>query len=89
VTTIRELGLPDVEADGWIGVFAPKGTPAATLEKLNADIAKVLALPEIKALYTIFGFEAGGKTAADFAKVIKADNERWGAYIKKMGYKAE
>jgi tripartite-type tricarboxylate transporter receptor subunit TctC len=89
VPTIRELGLPDVEADGWIGVFAPKGTPVATLDKLNADMAKVLASPEIKALYTSFGFEAGGKSAADFAKVIKTDNERWGAYIKKVGYKAE
>jgi tripartite-type tricarboxylate transporter receptor subunit TctC len=89
VPTIRELGLPDVEADGWIGIFAPKGTPAATLDKLNADLAKVLASADIKALYTQFGFEAGGKPAAEFAKLIKTDNERWGAYIKKIGYKAE
>jgi tripartite-type tricarboxylate transporter receptor subunit TctC len=89
VPTIRELGLPDVEADGWIGVFAPKGTPAATLEKLNTEIAKVLASPEIKALYTSFGFEAGGKPSAEFAKLVKTDDERWAAYIKKVGYKAE
>jgi tripartite-type tricarboxylate transporter receptor subunit TctC len=89
VPTVRELGLPEIEADGWIGVFAPKGTPAATIESLNADIAKVLASAEIKTLYASFGFEAGGKKTAEFAKVIKSDYERWGAYIKKVGYKAE
>ncbi len=89
VPTIRELGLPDVEADGWIGVFAPKGTPPAILEKLNAEIAKVLTSNDIKALYASFGFAAGGMPASDFSKLIKADNERWGTYIKKVGYKAE
>ncbi len=89
VPTIRELGLPDVEADGWIGVFAPKGTPPAVLDKLNADISKVLTSVEIKMLYTNFGFEAGGKPAAEFGKLVRSDNERWGAYIKKIAYKAE
>jgi tripartite-type tricarboxylate transporter receptor subunit TctC len=89
VPTVRELGHPNIEADGWIGVFAPKGTSPAVIDKLNNDIAKVLTSPEIKALYTNFGFEAGGKPAADFAKIVRADSERWGAYIKKIGYKAE
>lgn len=89
VPTIRELGYPEVEADGWIGIFAPKGTPPAALEKLRSDIAKVLVSPEIKTLYTSFGFEAGGATTADFSKMIRSDNERWASYIKKVGYKAE
>ena len=89
VPTVRELGYPEMEADGWIGVFAPKGTPSATVEKLRNEIAKVLASPEIQTLYTGFGFEAGGSTSAVFAKTIQNDYERWGSYIKKVGYKAE
>ena len=89
VPTVRELGYPAIESDGWIGVFAPKGTPTETVNRLQADIARVLALPEMRAAYQMFGFEPGGSSSADFARLVRSDFQRWGAYIKKIGYKAE
>lgn len=89
VPTIREAGYPSVEADGWIGIFAPKGTPAETVQKLQQDFAKVLATPEIRAMYLNFGFEPGGATPGDFAAVVRGDSQRYADYIRKIGYKAE
>jgi len=89
VPTIRELGYPGVETDGWIGVFAPKGTPADVLAKLHREMVKVLAMPEIRSMYLNFGFEPGGSTPADFGQMVRADSQRYSAYIKKIGYKAD
>lgn len=89
VPTIRELGYPGVETDGWIGIFAPKGTPADVLAKLHQAIAKVLAMPEIRGMYLNFGFEPGGSNPVDFGQMVRADSQRFSVYIKKIGYKAE
>ena len=89
VPTIRELGHPDVEMDGWIGIFAPPRTPADTVARLQQDIAKVLATPEIRALYLNTGFLPGGSPSAEFAQLVQSDWQRFGDYIRKMGYKPE
>jgi tripartite-type tricarboxylate transporter receptor subunit TctC len=89
IPTIRELGYAGVESDGWIGIFAAKGTAPDAVAKLQTEIAKVLASTEIRAMYGNFGFEAGGSSPADFAQMVKADSPRWAAYIKKINYKAE
>lgn len=89
VPTIRELGHPNVESDGWIGVFAARGTPPEAVTRLQGEIAKALAHPDIRALYLNFGFEAGGQPPAEFAQLVKADHQRWGGYVKKVDYRAE
>ena len=89
VPTIREAGYPEIENDGWIGVFAAKGTPAEPIAKIRDAMAKVLATPEIRTFYGNFGFEAGGLPSADFARLIKADYERWGKFVKAIGYTGE
>ena len=89
VPTIRELGHPAVELDGWIGVFAPKGTPADTVARLQQDIAKVLALPQLRELYLNVGFAPGGMSPADFAQLVRADWQRLGEVVRKIGYRPE
>ena len=89
VPTIREAGYPEIENDGWIGVFAAKGTPLDAISKIRDGMAKVLAAPEIKSFYGNFGFEPGGMPTADFARLIKSDYERWGKFIKAIGYTGE
>jgi tripartite-type tricarboxylate transporter receptor subunit TctC len=89
VPTVRELGFADIESDGWIGVFAAKGTPSETITKLHNDIAKALNHPDIKANYNQVGFEPGGMSVSDFASTVKTDSVRWAAYIKKINYKPE
>lgn len=89
VPTIRELGYPAVESDGWIGVFAPKGTPPELAAKLQAEITRVLAQPDIRASYLNFGFEAGGLPAPEFAQLVRADHQRWGGYLRKISYRPD
>ena len=59
------------------------------MQKLQQDFAKILATPEIRAMYLNFGFEPGGATPVDFAAVVRADSQRYADYIRKIGYKAE
>lgn len=89
VPTIREAGYPEVENDGWIGVFAAKGTPADAIARVRDAMAKVLATPEIKSFYGNFGFEAGGMPTADFYRLIRSDHEKWGKFVKAIGYTGE
>lgn len=89
VPTVREAGYAEIENDGWIGVFAARGTPPETIAKVRDAMAKVLATPEIKTFYGNFGFEPGGMTTTDFARLIKTDYEKWGKFIKTIGYTGE
>lgn len=89
VPTIREAGHPEIESDGWIGVFAARGAPAAELARLREAIARVLATPEIRRFYGNFGFETGGMASADFTRQVRTDHERWGRFIKAIGYTGE
>ncbi len=89
VPTIRELGHPSVEMDGWIGVFAPRGTPADTVARHQQEIAKVLALPQMRELYLNVGFAPGGMPPAEFARLVKADWQRLGDVVRGIGYKPE
>jgi tripartite-type tricarboxylate transporter receptor subunit TctC len=89
VPTVRELGFSNIEADGWIGVFAAKGVSNDFVSKLQVEITKAINQPEIKAFYSQIGFEPGGMSVSDFANTVKADSLRWAAYIKKINYKPE
>jgi tripartite-type tricarboxylate transporter receptor subunit TctC len=89
VPTIREAGFPAVENDGWIGVFAARNTSPAVVEMLQTEFAKALASPEIRARYLNFGFTPGGAQPLEFSKVVARDYDRWGKFIKQIGYTAE
>ena len=89
IPTVRELGYPEMEADGWIGVFVAKATPSDQARRLQTAFAEALSAPDIRAMYANFGFEPGGASSSDFAQVVRTDYNRWGTYIKKIGYKAE
>jgi tripartite-type tricarboxylate transporter receptor subunit TctC len=89
IPTVRELGYSNIESDGWIGVFAAKGTSNDVVAKLQVEIAKAINKPEIKAFYSQIGFEPGGMSVIDFANTVKADSLRWAAYIKKINYRPE
>jgi len=89
VPTVEELNMKNAEMSVWIALFAPKGTPPAILDTLSKSALKALQKPEIQEGYA----NDGGKvefdaTPADFAKVLKADIERWGQVIKASGASA-
>ena len=83
--TVSESGLPGFEVVGWYGVLAPAGTPPAIVNRLHAEIIKVLAQPEIRDRIAGEGAEVVGDTPAQFAAFLKSDIARWAPLIKQSG----
>lgn len=90
VPTMDELGFPGFEATApWLGLLAPAGTPDAVVQRLAAEVNKVLALPEAKErMRTLGGIVIGG-TPAEFSAFLKSDYEHWSRVIKAAGVKGE
>ena len=83
VPTIAEQGLTGIEANSWIGVVAPAGTPAPIIARLQSELAKALHDPEVvKTLHNQYMEPVGGSTA-EFAAYLKEELDRWGPIIKK------
>ncbi len=89
VSTIAESGYPGFEAATWSGLVAPKGTPKAIVDRLNAEANKALRNPEMLAKLDADGSEALGGSPQRFADFLKAENAKWGAIIKDAGIKLE
>ena len=85
VPTIAEAGVPGYEATSWFGMFAPAGTPAPVLAKLNAAIVKVLAQPDVKKKINEQGAEVYSETPEQFAAFIQAESVKWCKVVKESG----
>jgi tripartite-type tricarboxylate transporter receptor subunit TctC len=86
--TPRDAGIPDLDASIWVGLFAPKGTPQAVIERINKEVRETLRLPEVqKKFVESAGAEAIGMTPAEFLARIKSDAERYRGVIQKAGVK--
>jgi len=88
VPTISEAGLPGYEATIWLGV-APAGTPKAIVDLLNAEINKILALPELKAQWAQQGATPLPMTPAEFDAYLRKDIEKWADVIHTAGIKVQ
>lgn len=85
VPTVSESGYPGFEAATWFGIAVPAGTPEAIVARLNAEITKVLQMPDVKE-------RLGGEVAtgpAAFAALIKSDHDKWAGVIRDAGIKAQ
>lgn len=87
--TIHEAGLPNFDPVTWTGICAAKGTPPAVVARLQQDIAKVLAMPEISRKLVQDGLEPVGNTPEQFREFLVADKAKWGRIIKQANVKAE
>lgn len=87
--TLREQGLANVVASGWYGFMAPAATPQPIVEKLQAEVIRALADPEVKQKLAAQGLEANGGTAAEFSKFIDDETRKWGEVIRAAGLKGE
>ena len=81
--------LPGFEVSGWLGIGAPKLTPAETIEKLNKEINAGLSDPKIKARFAELGGMALTGSPTDFGKHIADETEKWGKVIRAANIKAE
>jgi tripartite-type tricarboxylate transporter receptor subunit TctC len=89
VPTLAELGYPNVEADLWYGMLAPAGTPRDIVARVNADMTKALALPEVRTALAAQGMEVAPSSPDDMAALMRRDAARWAGVVKQAGIKAE
>lgn len=89
VPTIAEAGVPGYESTIWLGIMAPAGTPKAIVDKLNAEINKVITRADVKEAWDKQGAVPLVMTPAEFEKYLRADIDKWAQVVKTAGLKAE
>jgi tripartite-type tricarboxylate transporter receptor subunit TctC len=89
VPTYGEAGYRELVIEQWLGIFAPTGTPAEIVARLNAEIGRALGDPALRERYAQAALEPVGGTAADLAKLVRADFEKYGRLIRDLGIKVE
>ena len=90
VPTLREAGFPDIDPRSWFGIFAPRGTPKAIVEKIRNDVVRVITEPDFDAReITGKGYTAVGSTPEEFAAFVRTDLDYKGRMIKSAGIKVE
>ncbi|NGM86909.1 tripartite tricarboxylate transporter substrate binding protein [Parapusillimonas sp. SGNA-6] len=85
VPTFDELNIKNVYANNWYGMFAPKATPPATIDSLNAALRNVMKSPTVQAYVTKSGIEATPMSPQEYEAVIDADTQKWANVIKAEG----
>jgi tripartite-type tricarboxylate transporter receptor subunit TctC len=86
--TASESGL-DVQGEAWIGLVAPRGTPAVIVQRLNRDLAAILAEAEMRSVMARLSFRILIASPEAFGKLIEAEHAKWGAVIREAGLKLE
>ena len=89
VPTFGEAGVPKLDTSGWFGMLAPAGTPRAIVDKVAADTALVLAMPEIADNLRSQGLEPTGMGPDAFARFIREDLVRWKTLANELGIRAK
>jgi tripartite-type tricarboxylate transporter receptor subunit TctC len=87
--TVSEAGVPGYEAGLWLGLMAPKGTPRPVLEKLNAEVNKVLNSAEVKENWAKQGTITMGMSIDQFDKFLRQDIQKWSKLVKSTGMKVD
>ena len=90
VPTMIEGGVPDYEATAWFGYFAPAGTPREIVDRLNAEIARALAAPDVRERLAPGGLsELPGGTPERFGALVKSEIAKWSRVVKESGAKVD
>jgi tripartite-type tricarboxylate transporter receptor subunit TctC len=89
VPTLKELGLPDMEAYAWAGVLAPARTPPAIVQQLSAELAKVLESPALRAKLAAISTEVVGSSPEQFGRFIAEEQKINGGLIQQLGVKLD
>lgn len=85
VPTVAESGLPGYEAIAWNGLLAPAGTPPEVVARLNAELKKALASPDVKDKFEAQGFAASWTTPTDFGRFLTVEVDKWAKVVKVSG----
>jgi tripartite-type tricarboxylate transporter receptor subunit TctC len=89
IATIAEQGLPGYEVNSWYGVFVPASTPKAVAARLNREIVRVTALPEVRERLSKDGVEAAGSTPEALRNIVQAEKKLWTRVIREAHIRIE
>jgi tripartite-type tricarboxylate transporter receptor subunit TctC len=89
VPTMQEAGVAGFEATAWFGIVAPKATPDTIVRRLNAEVNKALAMPDVKEKLLQQGAEASPESPEEFGAFIHNEVVKWGKVVKASGAKVE
>ena len=89
IPTLAESGLPGFEATSWFALFAPAGLPRETQMKINAETARVLAMPDVKEKLATLGLEAAPGTPDQLATLVQSEMTKWAKVVKESGAKPD
>ena len=89
IPTVSEAGVPGYVVNGWYGILAPAGTPRDIINKLNAEIAKVVQHPATKERYASVGVEPVTSSPQEFGAFLKSEIEKWSRVIKSAGVRLD
>ena len=89
VPTVIEAGVPGYDATIWLGVMAPANTPRNVLERLNTEITKLTARPDVRKVWNEQGAEPMNMSLAEFEKYLNADIAKWAKVVKASGARAD
>jgi tripartite-type tricarboxylate transporter receptor subunit TctC len=87
--TIAESGLPGFDANNWYGIVVPARTPRAIIDQLNAEVTKILNMPDVRTTLFNQGLDPAPGTPEQFGAYIKSERIKWARVIKESGAKAE
>jgi tripartite-type tricarboxylate transporter receptor subunit TctC len=87
--TLKEARAGDVNVDMWFGIFAPPGTPADQVQKLNHELRDILASPEVRTAFSTQGMDPASSTPEEFRRLVSRDADRWAGLIRTANIKAE
>ena len=89
IPTLREAGVPNFSTSSWLAMFAPRGTPDDRIAKLNAEITKIVAMPDAREVLLAAGLEPAPGGPDEMHRIIAAEYAMWGQLIAATGLKAE
>ncbi|MES2227283.1 MAG: tripartite tricarboxylate transporter substrate binding protein [Pseudomonadota bacterium] len=89
VKSVAEQGVPSFEMIGWNALYAPRGTPAAIIRTLNAEMVKILAQPDTRERMLQIGFEPAGGSSDQLREFANKERAKWGPLIKAAGIKVD
>lgn len=89
IPTIAESGLPGFDANNWYGLLVPAKTPRAIVMRLNTEVTKVLAMPDVKSFLFNQGLDAAPGTPEQFGAYIKSEITKWAKVVKDSGARAD
>lgn len=89
IPTVAESGLPGFEALTWFGMFVPTGTPQPIVDRLNAEVKKSLAAPDVHAKLAQQGLTPGGGTSAELKAYMQREVPKWAGLLRNANIKAE